>query len=173
MLSRGAVHERQIRSAFVQFCLRHGIGNGSGICVTIDRPHKSATCAGSTRTLAPLIIPTTKETSTFRRKAICISLAHQPGATPIGAGRLSLMLDLELAVRSARRVLRLASNRSTRTGNRHWLSGFDNASSLRGARVKVGAGGQDSARYRDAHHKRDDYDLEMSRSVGAIKRMVH
>jgi hypothetical protein len=35
---------------------------------------------------------------------------------------------------------RLASNRSTRTGNRHWLSGFDNTCSLRGACIKVGAG---------------------------------
>src|SRR6266436_9518810 len=100
MLSRGAVHERQIRSAFVQFCLRHGIGNGSGICVTIDRPHKSATCAGSTRTLAPLTIPTAKETSTFRRKAICISL-DPPTWCHTYCDRPSVlrMLPLELAVR--------------------------------------------------------------------------
>jgi len=75
--SRGAVHDRQIRSALVQFCFRHGSGDGSGICATIGGPHKPATCAGSTRTLAPLIIPTAKVKSTFRGKAIPVpSLSH-------------------------------------------------------------------------------------------------
>ena len=69
MLSRGAVHDRQIRSAFVQFCLRHGSGSGSGMCATIGMPHKSATCAGRTRTLEPHIMPTTNVTSTFRRNS--------------------------------------------------------------------------------------------------------
>ena len=66
MLSRGAVHDRQIRSAFVQFCLRHGSGIGSGICAATGLPHKSATCTGNTRTLEPQIMPKTRETSVFR-----------------------------------------------------------------------------------------------------------
>jgi hypothetical protein len=69
MLSRGAVHDRQIRSAFVQFCLRHGSGSGSGICATIGIPHESATCTGSTRTLEPHIMLTTKKTKTFQRNS--------------------------------------------------------------------------------------------------------
>ena len=69
MSSRGAVHDRQIRSAFVQFCLRHGIGSGSGICAATGLPHKSATCTGSTRRLEPQIMLTTRETSIFRRNS--------------------------------------------------------------------------------------------------------
>jgi hypothetical protein len=69
MLSRGAVHDRQIRSAFVQFCRRHGSGSGSGICAATGLPHKSATCTGTTRTLEPQIMPTTRETSIFRRNS--------------------------------------------------------------------------------------------------------
>jgi hypothetical protein len=49
--------------------------------------------------LEPPIMPTAKETNNFRLKVIYISLTYQPGATLIGIGRLSLMLDLELAVR--------------------------------------------------------------------------
>jgi hypothetical protein len=67
VLTRGAVHDRQIRSAFVQFCLRHGSGSGSGICATIGMLHKWATCAGSTRTLEPHVMATTKVANTFRR----------------------------------------------------------------------------------------------------------
>src|SRR6202453_5322211 len=84
MSSRGAVQERQIRSAFVQFCLRHGSGNGSGICATIGRAHKSAMCAGSTRTLDPLIMPTAKETNNFRLKIMCISLTHGRSIPGVG-----------------------------------------------------------------------------------------
>jgi len=69
MLLRGAVHDRQTRSAFVQFCLRHGSGSGSGICAATDLPHKSATCTGSTRRLEPHIMLTTRETSIFRRNS--------------------------------------------------------------------------------------------------------
>src|SRR5450759_4591829 len=69
MLSRGAVHDRQIRSAFVQFCFRHGSGSGSGICATTGIPHESATCTGSTRTLEPHIMLTTKKTKTFQRNS--------------------------------------------------------------------------------------------------------
>jgi hypothetical protein len=79
--SRGAVHERQIRSAFVQFCLRHGSGNESGICAMIGRAHKSATCADSTTTLELPIMPTAKQTNNLRLKAIFITLTHQSGAT--------------------------------------------------------------------------------------------
>jgi len=43
-------------------------------------------------------------------------------------------------VRSTQRVLRLASNRSTRTGDGHRLSSFDNACTLLEALVGVGAG---------------------------------
>src|SRR5271157_6314894 len=66
MLPRGAVHDRQIRLAFVQFCFQHGSGSGSGMRATIGMPHKWPTCAGSTRTLQPHIMATTKATSTFR-----------------------------------------------------------------------------------------------------------
>src|SRR6267154_2866474 len=101
MLSRGAVHDKQTRSAFVQFCFRHGSGSGSGICATIGRPHKSATCAGSRKTLAALNIPTAKETSTFRRKAICSSLTHQTWRL-VHRDRppILLMLGLELFVQN-------------------------------------------------------------------------
>ena len=67
-------------------------------------------------------------------------LTHQRGATTLRQADYSSMLDLELAVRSTRRVLQLANNRSTRTGNRYWLSGFDNACGLRRPLVRVGAG---------------------------------
>jgi hypothetical protein len=69
MLSRGAVHDRQIRSAFVQFCFRHGSGSGSEICAATGLPHKSATCTGSTRRLDPEIMPTTRKTSIFHRNS--------------------------------------------------------------------------------------------------------
>jgi hypothetical protein len=47
--------------------------------------------------------------------------------------------DLESAVRSTRCVLRLANNRSTRTSDGDWLSGFDNGCRMFGALVRVGA----------------------------------
>jgi hypothetical protein len=70
VLTCGAVHERQPRSALVQFCFSHGIGSGSGMGATASCPRKLTTCMGNASTLEPHAATTANESSTFWGKRI-------------------------------------------------------------------------------------------------------